>query len=88
MQTTFRFHTDELDEQTLRRVLEALRTLYPHQEVDLSVATKVDDEMDETEYLLSTEANRKHLLEAVERMRRGEPGIPFDIESFRREHQL
>ena len=56
--------------------------------LDLAVGTEVevivlvDEEMDETEYLLSTEANRKHLEEALEEMKHPENFIRVDMDEL------
>jgi antitoxin YefM len=56
---------------------------------DLPVRTEVEvivlveeEEMDTTEYLLSTEANRKHLEEALEQLKHPENFIRFDMDEF------
>ena len=56
---------------------------------DLEVGTEVEvivlvdeEEMDETEYLLSTEANRKHLEEALEEMKHPENFIRVDMDEL------
>jgi antitoxin YefM len=53
--------------------------------LDLPVGTAVEvivlveeEEMDTTEYLLSTEANREHLMKALEEMNHPENFIRFD----------
>jgi len=56
---------------------------------DLPVGTEVEvivlveeEEMDTTEYLLSTEANRQHLEEALEQLNHPENFIRFDMDEF------
>ena len=54
---------------------------------DLAVGTEVEvivlvEEMDTTEYLLSTEANRQHLEEALEQLKHPENFIRFDMDEF------
>ncbi len=55
---------------------------------DLAVGTEVeviilvDEEMDETEYLLSTEANRRHLEEALKELKHPENFIRVDMDEL------
>ncbi len=56
---------------------------------DLPIGTEVEvivlveeEEMDTTEYLLSTEANRKHLEEALEELKHPEKFVQVDIENL------
>jgi antitoxin YefM len=56
---------------------------------DLPVGTNVEvivlvteEEMDETEYLLSTEANRQHLEEALEELKHPENFIRVDMDEL------
>ena len=56
---------------------------------DFPVGTQVEviilveeKEMDETEYLLSTEANRKHLEEALEQLKHPENFIRVDLDEL------
>jgi antitoxin YefM len=56
---------------------------------DLPIGTKVEvivlveeEEMDETEYLLSTEANRKHLEQALEDLKHPENFIRVDMDEL------
>jgi len=57
--------------------------------LDLPIGTKVEvvvtvdiEEMDTTEYLLSTEANRKHLEEALEELKHPENFIRVDVDGL------
>jgi len=56
--------------------------------VDLPIGTEVEvivlieEEQDTTEYLLSTEANRKHLEEALEELKHPENFIHFNIDDL------
>ena len=54
---------------------------------ELPVGTQVEviilaEEMDETDYLLSTEANRRSMYEALEELNHPENFIPLDIEEY------
>lgn len=71
MQTIYRLNAAELDDQ----FLEALKTLFADKEIEIIVS-----ELDETSYLLSTEANRKRLLEAAEVVKYDENRIEIDPE--------
>ena len=51
----------------------------------VEVIVLVDEEMDTTEYLLSTEANRKYLEEALEELKQPEKFISVDVENLREE---
>ena len=57
MQTVYRLRANELNQQ----FLDALKTLFEDKEIEIIVT-----EVDETAYLMQSEANRKRLLEAVE----------------------
>ncbi|MDR2870074.1 MAG: hypothetical protein LBV04_06470 [Deferribacteraceae bacterium] len=52
MQATYRLRIDELD-----KLVVLLQNSYPNQEVEITV----QEIMDETEYLLSSQSNREHL---------------------------
>jgi len=56
MHTIFQVRTNELDE----KFLDSLKSLYGDKEIEIIIS-----EVDETEYLLKSDANRKRLLEAV-----------------------
>jgi len=57
MQSTYRVKADELTED----FLQALKATYRDREIEITV----QEVPDETEYLLRSEANREHLLEAI-----------------------
>jgi len=56
MVTTYKLNTSELG----NILFDSIRTTYPNQVVEIQVR-----EQDETEYLLSTPANREHLEKAI-----------------------
>ena len=65
--------------------LEAIKSVYG----DKNVRLEVIEEMDTTEYLLSTPANAKYLLDAVERLNNGTANlIEVDIDEFAKKHGL
>ena len=57
MVTTYRLRADELDQD----FIEALKTLFKDKEIEIIVS-----EVDETAYLLQSEANKERLLQAVQ----------------------
>ena len=74
MYTTYRLKADELTEEFVK----ILKEVYKDKEIEISV----QEAEDETEYLLSTEANRKHLLEALEAARAGKVYRSMSIEEM------
>ncbi|HEY8688645.1 MAG TPA: hypothetical protein VIM07_05370 [Chitinophagaceae bacterium] len=58
MTTTFRLNESELTEE----IVKAIRSAFKNKEIEITVS----DIRDETEYLLSTEANKKHLQKAMD----------------------
>ena len=59
-----------------------LYTLSVGSEVEVIVLSDEDDEMDTTEYLLSTEANRDRLLQSLEEAKHPENYILFNPKDF------
>ena len=66
MLATYHLSIDELDDSFVN----LLKTLHKNRDVTIIIRDGEDDGYrDDTEYLLSNEANREFLLEAVERIR-------------------
>lgn len=57
MYSTYRLSADELS----TAFIKALKTAYQHRQIEIIV----HEVQDETEYLLSTQANREHLQRAI-----------------------
>ncbi|QOI96161.1 MAG: hypothetical protein HRU69_01120 [Flammeovirgaceae bacterium] len=70
MITTYRIKASQLTEDILKSIQEAFQ--------DKEIEITVTEVIDETDYLLSTEANRKHLYKSIEEIKLGE-GIPFTL---------
>lgn len=60
MYSTYRLKANELDS----KFIENLKTLFEDKEIEIAVY-----EIDETEYLLKADANRRRLLEAIENVK-------------------
>ena len=70
MVTTYRLNTRELE-----TAFNAIKNTYPNRVVEIEV--REQDEMDETEYLMSFPATRKRLDEAVKNIEEGKNLITF-----------
>ena len=70
MITTYKLNTRELTDEIIRSIKEAFK--------DKDIEITVSDQMDETDYLLSTEANRKHLYESMKELEEGK-GISMSL---------
>jgi len=70
MTTTYKLNANQLSEDILRSIKEAFK--------DKEIAIVVSDSVDETEYLLSTEANKKHLYKSKEELAEGK-GIAMTL---------
>ncbi len=73
MQTVYYLRTDELDNQ----FLEALKTLFKDKMIEIVVT-----EADETAYLLHSNANREHLLQAIEHVDNGENLVEVALDTL------
>lgn len=63
MHTTDRLHANELDE----KFIESLKALFGDKDIEIMVS-----EVDETAYLLRSEANKERLLKAIENFEKRE----------------
>lgn len=72
MYTSFHIKASELDESFIK----SIKALFKNKRISITV----EEEMDETEYLLSTVANRKHLEESL----KSKEGYSFSPEEFRK----
>ncbi len=73
MHTVYHLRTDELDNQ----FLEALKTLFKDKTIEIVVT-----EVDETVYVLRSEANKEQLLQAIEHVNNGENLIEVALDAL------
>ncbi len=73
MHTTYRLNASELDQ----GFLDALKATFKGKEIEIVVY-----EVDETAYLMASEANRKRLLKAMENIKNRSNFIEVDIENL------
>jgi antitoxin YefM len=70
MKTSFRLNEKELTDD----IINVIRIAFKNKEIEITVS----DFLDETEYLLSSEANKKHLQKSIADIENGE-GITFTL---------
>jgi len=70
METTYRLNAKELSVELIQSIQAAFK--------DKNIEITVTDEVDETEYLLSTETNKKHLYKSIEELEQGK-GISMSL---------
>lgn len=70
METTYRLNAKELSVDLVKSIQEAFK--------DKEIEITVTDEIDTTDYLLSTEANKKHLYKSLDELESGE-GVPMTL---------
>jgi len=70
MQTTYRLNANELDE----KFIQSLKALFKDKDLEIMVS-----EVDETAYLLRSQANKERLLKAIENVERGENLVEVKI---------
>ncbi len=77
MTTIYRLHVNELSVEIINSIKAAFK--------DKTVEIIVRDTEDETEYLLATETNRKHLLDSMKELEEGK-GVTFTIEELQEKY--
>ncbi len=77
MVTTYRLHVNELSVELLNSIKAAFK--------DKTVEIVVSDAVDETEYLLSTEANRQHLDASMKELEEGK-GIEYTLNELQEKY--
>jgi antitoxin YefM len=73
MHTTYRLNASELDQ----GFLDALKATFQGKEIEIVVY-----EVDETAYLMASEANRKKLLKAIDNIKSRSNLVEVDIENL------
>lgn len=79
MNTIFQMNTSELDE----KFLAGIKTLFKSKTIEISIRD-IHDEMDETEYLMSSVVNKQHLQSAIDYIEEGKDLVSFSAEEFER----
>jgi hypothetical protein len=77
MVTTYKMNVDEL---TIE-VLNSIKSAFKNKTIEITVS----EAMDETEYLLSTQANRESLERSMKELEEGK-GITFTLEEFQKKY--
>ena len=70
MITTYKLNSRDLSTDLIKSIQEAFK--------DKEIEIIVTDQVDETEYLLSTESNKNHLYKSIEDIERGQ-GLPMTL---------
>ena len=74
MYSTYRLKADELSSD----ILNAIKNAFQHREIEIII----QDIPDETDYLLGTTANKKHLLKAIDEIENQEDLVSVKIEDL------
>jgi len=74
METVFKLKAAELD----IRFIDSVKNLFKDREIEISIKPI----QDETEYLLSNPANKKHLLDAIKEIKKNKNLIRFTGKEF------
>jgi hypothetical protein len=70
METTYRLNAKELSVDLVKSIQEAFK--------DREIEITVTDEIDTTDYLLSTDTNKKHLYKSIDELESGQ-GVPMTL---------
>jgi len=74
MLATYRLRADEINDAFLKTI----QSSYMNKEIEITI----QEVEDETEYLLKSETNRRHLLRGIEEIRSGEPLKTMTVEQL------
>ncbi len=74
MYSTYRLRAEELSS----NLIKAIKDTYHDKEIEITV----QEILDETEYLLSTAANREHLLKSIENITKHTNLVQMNLEEF------
>ena len=74
MYSTYKLNADELSSD----ILKSIKSAYQHKEIEIIV----QDIQDETEYLLSSDTNKEHLLKAVKEINNKENLVEVKLENL------
>ncbi len=70
METIYRINANELSEELIK----SIQAAFEGKEIEI----KVTDQLDETDYLLSTRSNKEYLYKSMEELEHGD-GIPMTL---------
>ena len=76
MYSTYRLKANELN----KSFIKSLKDIFKNREIEIIVQ---DVEEDETEYLLKNEANKQHLLKAIENVNKNENVVEVPLENLK-----
>jgi len=68
MYTVYKINADELNE----NFIASIKAQFQHQDIEIAICETAQAEQDETDYLLRHPANKAHLLEAIDNVKKGE----------------
>ena len=74
MYTTYRLKASELD----KKFIDSVKAQYRNKEIEITV-----NEIDETEYLLSSQKNRERLLESIDNVKNKRNLREIDLDEIR-----
>ncbi len=74
MYSTYKLNADELTND----ILNSIKSANPHKEIEIIV----QDIQDETEYLLSSDANKEHLLKSIKEINNKENLVSVKLEDL------
>jgi hypothetical protein len=67
MYTVYKINADELNE----NFIASIKAQFQHKEIEIAICETAQAEEDETDYLLRDPANKAHLLEAIDNVKKG-----------------